>query len=67
MDSQDETRQQEFDQEVDTLVRKSKRKLSEGQLKALADGRKKRCEKKRSKTSDVPQFLKNLLQMWTQN
>ena len=53
MDSQDENRQQEFDQEVDTVVRKSKRKLSEGQLKALADGRRKRWEKKRSKTSDV--------------
>ena len=53
MDTQDENKQQEFDQEVDTVVRKSKRKLSEGQLKALAEGRRKRWEKKRSKTSDV--------------
>ena len=44
MDTQDENKQQEFDQEVDTVVRKSKRKLSEGQLKALAEGR--RQEKK---------------------
>ena len=51
MDSQDETKQQEV---VDTVVRKSKRKLSEGQLKALADGRRKRWEKKRSKTIDEP-------------
>ena len=35
------------------MVRKSKRKLSEGQLKALAEGRRKRWEKKRSKKSDV--------------
>ena len=52
MDTQDENKQQEFDQEVDTVVRKSKRKLSEGQLKALADGRRKRWEK-RIKTSDM--------------
>ena len=47
MDSQDENKQQEFDQEVDTVVRKSKRKLSEGQLKALAVDRRKRWEKKK--------------------
>ena len=51
MDSQDETKQQEFDQEVDTVVRKSKRKLSEGQLKALAEGRRKRWEKKKKQDS----------------
>ena len=53
MDPQDKIKQQEFDHKVDTVVRKSKRKLSEGQLKALAEGRRKRWEKKRSKTSDV--------------
>ena len=53
MDPQEEIRQEEFDQEVDTVVRKSKRKLSEGQLKALAEGRRKRWEKKRSKTVEV--------------
>ena len=35
------------------MARKSKRKLSEGQLKALAEGRRKRWEKKRSKTVEV--------------
>ena len=39
MDTQDENKLQEFDQEVDSVVRKSKRKLSDGR-------------KKRSKTSD---------------
>ena len=52
MDSQAETSQQECDQEVDAVLKKSTRKLSEGQLKALADGRRKRWERKRSKTSD---------------
>ena len=42
MDPQDENKQQEFEQEVDTVVRKSKRKLSESQLKALAEGRRKK-------------------------
>ena len=53
MDIQDENKLQEFDSEVDSVVRKSKRKLSEGQLKVLAEGRRKRWEEKRSKTSDV--------------
>ena len=53
MKLQDENKQQKFDQEVDSVLQKSKRKLSEGQLKALAEGRRKRWEKKRSKTSDV--------------
>ena len=53
MDPQDEIKQQEFDHKVDNVVRKSKRKLSERQLKALAEGTRKRWEKKRSKTSDV--------------
>ena len=46
MDTQDENKLHKFDQEVDTVVRKSKRKRSEGQLKALAEGRTKRREKK---------------------
>ena len=37
MDTQDEKKLQEFDQEVDYVVRKSRRKLSDGQPKALAD------------------------------
>ena len=52
MATQDENKMQEFDQEVDSVVRKSKRKLTDGQLQALAEGRRKRWEKRRSKTSD---------------
>ena len=44
MDTQDENKQQEFDQEVDTVF---------GKLKALAEGRRKWWEKKRVKTSGM--------------
>ena len=43
---------QQFEQEVNTVVGKSKQKRSEDQLKALAEGRRKRWLEK-SQTSDV--------------
>ena len=61
MDTQDENKQQELDQEVDSEVRKSKRKLTDGQLKALAESRRKRWEKKRSKTSDESVIVEQTL------
>ena len=45
---------QEFEQEVDQVVGKSKRKLSESQLLALAEGRRKRWEKKIKTSSTTP-------------
>ena len=38
MESQADGKVHEFDQEVDAIVGKNKRKLSETQLKALAEG-----------------------------
>ena len=64
MDTQDENKLQEFDQEVHS-VWKSKRKLTDGRLKALAEGRRKRWNKKRSKTSDVSVLAEKPLQIWT--
>ena len=52
MDSQAEVREHDFDQEVNAVVERSKRKLSESQLKALGEGRRKRWLGK-SKTSDM--------------
>ena len=46
METQAKDLVQEFEQEVDQAVGKSKRKLSESQLLALAEGRRKRWEKK---------------------
>ena len=48
MESQPEEKFQEFDQEVDAVVGRKKRKMSESQLKALAEGRKKRWLLKKS-------------------
>ena len=48
MESQAEEKFQEFDQEVDAAVGRKKRKMSESQLKALAEGRKKRWLLKKS-------------------
>ena len=42
MASQDDISELNIDQEVDAFVGKKKRKMSEGQLKALAEGRKRR-------------------------
>ena len=44
---------QEFEQEVDQVVGKSKRKLSESQLLALAEGRRKRWGKKSSQVAQL--------------
>ena len=49
MDTQDEIKQHKFDQEVDTVVRKCKRKLSEGKLKTLAEGRRNRWGESKDK------------------
>ena len=54
METQAKDLVQEFEQEVDQVVGKSKRKLSENQLLALAEGRRKRWEKKIKTSSKAP-------------